>query len=69
MQSGKLDYLNAAPPPAKTEPLPAKVAKELKRNWWLWSAVTFVVVLLLGLFIFRNELYSTSGHGLPFLAG
>lgn len=43
--------------------------KELKQNWWLWASIVFAVVLLSGLLLFRNQLYDSATHGLPFLAG
>jgi hypothetical protein len=45
------------------------VVKELKKNWWMWGTVAFVVILLGGLFVFRDSLYTSEARGLPMLAG
>lgn len=47
----------------------ARIYTELKKNWWMWGSVAFTVLLISSLFIFRNSLYDTAAHGLPFLAG
>lgn len=46
----------------------ARIYTELKKNWWMWGSVAFTVLLISSLFIFRNSLYDTAAHGLPFLA-
>jgi hypothetical protein len=46
-----------------------RVVKEVKRNWWLWGAVCFALVLITGVVMFRHKLYNTGNIGLPFLAG
>ena len=46
-----------------------KLWKELKQNWWLWGSIAFAVLLIGSLVVFRNSLYDTAAHGLPFLAG
>ena len=46
-----------------------RVVKEVKRNWWLWGAVGFALVLITGVVMFRHKLYNTGNFGLPFLAG
>lgn len=43
--------------------------KELRQNWWLWGSVIFAILLVGGLLLFRNQLYDSATHGLPFLAG
>ena len=43
--------------------------KELRQNWWLWGSVVFAILLVGGLLLFRNQLYDSASHGLPFLAG
>lgn len=43
--------------------------KELKQNWWLWGSIAFAVLLVGSLVIFKDSLYDTAAHGLPFLAG
>ena len=43
--------------------------KELRQNWWLWGSVVFAILLVGGLLLFRNQLYDSATHGLPFLAG
>ena len=43
--------------------------KELRQNWWLWGSVVFAILLVSGLLLFRNQLYDSATHGLPFLAG
>lgn len=45
-----------------------RVVKEVKRNWWLWGAVCFALVLITGVVMFRHKLYSTGNFGLPLLA-
>lgn len=63
-------YLSTKGPGAGEPPtLSQRVWKELKQNWWLWGAVVFTVVLISGLLLFRNQLYDSATHGLPFLAG
>ena len=46
-----------------------KVKKELKSNWWLWGSIAFAVLLIGSLVVFRENLYDSAKHGLPFLAG
>lgn len=57
--------------PASGSPptLGQRVWKELRQNWWLWGSVVFAILLVGGLVLFRNQLYDTASHGLPFLAG
>ena len=43
--------------------------KELRQHWWLWGSVVFAILLVGGLLLFRNQLYDSASHGLPFLAG
>lgn len=63
-------YLSAKAPPSGGPPtLGQRVYKELKQNWWLWGSVIFAILLVGGLVLFRNQLYDTASHGLPFLAG
>ena len=63
-------YLSAKVPASGGPPtLGQRVAKELEQHWWLWAAILFTVVLVSGLLLFRNQLYDTATHGLPFLAG
>ena len=63
-------YLSAKGPASGGPPSAGqRVMKELKQNWWLWASVVFAVVLLSGLLLFRNQLYDSATHGLPFLAG
>eukprot|EP00884_Botryococcus_braunii_P003725 jgi/Botrbrau1/13353/Bobra.0158s0007.1 len=45
-----------------------KVSVELKKNWWMWSTVAFVVLLLGSLYVFRDSLYNSDTNGLPVLA-
>ncbi|KAK9805020.1 hypothetical protein WJX73_003095 [Symbiochloris irregularis] len=42
--------------------------RELKQNWWLWGSIAFAVLLIGSLVIFKDSLYDTAAHGLPFLA-
>ena len=46
-----------------------RVVKELKSNWWLWGSIVFAVLLVGSLVVFRENLYDSAKHGLPFLAG
>jgi len=46
-----------------------RVVKELKTNWWLWGSIVFAVLLVGSLVVFRENLYDSAKHGLPFLAG
>lgn len=63
-------YLSAKGPAAGSLPtFGQRVWKELKQNWWLWGSVIFAILLVGGLVVFRNQLYDTASHGLPFLAG
>ncbi|EIE23649.1 hypothetical protein COCSUDRAFT_66027 [Coccomyxa subellipsoidea C-169] len=62
-------YLSAKGPASGGPPtLGERVWKELKQNWWLWGSVVFAILLVGGLVLFRNQLYDTASHGLPFLA-
>ncbi|KAK9837025.1 hypothetical protein WJX81_008084 [Elliptochloris bilobata] len=47
---------------------PHHLLAQLRSNWWLWSTVAFAVCLIGGLTLFRNSLYDSGAHGLPFLA-
>ena len=63
-------YLSAKGPASGGPPTAGqRVWRELKTNWWLWASIVFAVVLVSGLLLFRNQLYDTATHGLPFLAG
>lgn len=46
-----------------------RVLKELQTNWWLWGSIVFAVLLVGSLVVFRENLYDSAKHGLPFLAG
>lgn len=65
-EEAQLEYLG--PKPNQGAPV-HRVVKEVKRNWWLWGAVCFAVVLITGVVMFRHKLYNTGNFGLPFLAG
>ena len=56
-------------PPGHTATPVNRVVKEVKRNWWLWGAVCFAVVLIISVVMFRHKLFNTGDIGLPFLAG
>lgn len=51
------------------EARPHFLIAQLRSNWWLWSTMAFAFFLIGGLIVFRNSLYDTGAHGLPFLAG
>jgi len=48
---------------------PHALLAHMRRSWWLWSTAAFAVCLIGGLLVFRNSLYDSGAHGLPFLAG
>ena len=56
-------------PASRAASLQDRVVKELKTNWWLWGSVLFAVLLIGSLVVFRESLYDSAKHGLPFLAG
>ena len=63
-------YLAAKAPMAGGPPtMGQRFWKELRQNWWLWGSVVFAILLVGGLLLFRNQLYDSASHGLPFLAG
>ena len=63
-------YLSAKAPMAGGPPtMGQRFWRELRQNWWLWGSVIFAVLLVGGLLLFRNQLYDSATHGLPFLAG
>ena len=63
-------YLTAKAPMAGGPPtVGQRFWKELRQNWWLWGSVVFAILLVGGLLLFRNQLYDSATHGLPFLAG
>ena len=62
-------YMKSGAPRTPESSLSQRFFKELKQNWWLWASVVFAVILIGGLFIFRNNLYDNATAGLPFLAG
>ena len=63
-------YLTAKAPMAGGPPtMGQRFWKELRQNWWLWGSVVFAILLVSGLLLFRNQLYDSATHGLPFLAG
>ena len=63
-------YLAAKAPMAGGPPtMGQRFWKELRQNWWLWGSVVFAILLVGGLLLFRNQLYDSATHGLPFLAG
>ena len=63
-------YLTAKAPMAGGPPtMGQRFWKELRQNWWLWGSVIFAILLVGGLLLFRNQLYDSATHGLPFLAG
>ncbi|CAL5220790.1 g2861 [Coccomyxa viridis] len=62
-------YLAAKAPMAGGPPtMGQRFWKELRQNWWLWGSVVFAILLVGGLLLFRNQLYDSASHGLPFLA-
>ena len=63
------DFMSGKGPAVDTGTPVNRVVKEVKRNWWLWGAVGFALVLITGVVMFRHKLYNTGNFGLPFLAG
>lgn len=64
-----LDFMDGKGPAMDAGTPVTRVVKEVKRNWWLWGAVGFALVLITGVVMFRHKLYNTGNFGLPFLAG
>lgn len=63
-------YLSSKAPMSGAPPtMGQRFWKELRQNWWLWGSVVFAILLVGGLLLFRNQLYDSATHGLPFLAG
>lgn len=62
-------YMRKGAPGASPSSMKERVVKELKTNWWLWGSIVFAVLLLGSLVVFRESLYDSAKHGLPFLAG
>jgi hypothetical protein len=63
-------YLSSKAPMGGAPPtMGQRFWKEMKQNWWLWGSVVFAILLVGGLLLFRNQLYDSATHGLPFLAG
>ena len=62
-------YMSRPAPAGQPATVQERIVKELKQNWWLWGSVAFAVLLIGSLVVFRNSLYDTAAHGLPFLAG
>lgn len=58
-----------APGSGNPASLPDRIVKEVKTNWWLWGSIVFAVLLVGSLVVFRENLYDSAKHGLPFLAG
>ena len=63
------DFMTGKGPATDTGTPVNRVVKEVKRNWWLWGAVGFALILITGVVMFRHKLYNTGNFGLPFLAG
>ncbi|KAL3153502.1 hypothetical protein ABBQ38_011834 [Trebouxia sp. C0009 RCD-2024] len=63
-----LDFMDGKGPAMDAGTPVTRVVKEVKRNWWLWGAVGFALVLITGVVMFRHKLYNTGNFGLPFLA-
>lgn len=68
-EEAQLDFMDGKGPAVETGTPVNRVVKEVKRNWWLWGAVGFALVLITGVVMFRHKLYNTGNFGLPFLAG
>ncbi len=68
-EEAQLDFMDGKGPALDTGSPVNRVVKEVKRNWWLWGAVGFALVLITGVVMFRHKLYNTGNFGLPFLAG
>lgn len=58
-----------APGSGASSSLQDRLVKEVKTNWWLWGSIVFAVLLVSSLVVFRENLYDSAKHGLPFLAG
>jgi hypothetical protein len=61
-------YMRKGAPGAAPASVQQRVVKELKTNWWLWGSIVFAVLLVGSLVVFRENLYDSAKHGLPFLA-
>ena len=68
-EEAHLDFMDGKGPAVDAGTQVNRVVKEVKRNWWLWGAVGFALVLITGVVMFRHKLYNTGNFGLPFLAG
>lgn len=68
-EEAQLGFTSSKGPPGDAATPVHRVVKEVKRNWWLWGAVCFALVLITGVVMFRHKLYNTGNFGLPFLAG
>ena len=62
-------YMRKGAPGSSAPSVQDRVVKELKSNWWLWGSIVFAVLLVGSLVVFRENLYDSAKHGLPFLAG
>jgi hypothetical protein len=62
-------YMRKGAPGSASASVQQRVVKELKTNWWLWGSIVFAVLLVGSLVVFRENLYDSAKHGLPFLAG
>lgn len=62
-------YMRKGAPGSSASSVQDRVVKELKTNWWLWGSIVFAVLLVGSLVVFRENLYDSAKHGLPFLAG
>lgn len=62
-------YMKKAAPTQAPVSFKDRACKELKSNWWLWGSIVFAVLLVGSLVVFRESLYDSAKHGLPFLAG
>ncbi len=62
-------YMRKGAPGSSAASVQDRVVKELKTNWWLWGSIVFAVLLVGSLVVFRENLYDSAKHGLPFLAG
>lgn len=67
-EEAQLGFTSSKGPPGDAVTPVHRVVKEVKRNWWLWGAVCFALVLITGVVMFRHKLYNTGNFGLPFLA-
>lgn len=67
-EEAQLEFMSSKGPSNDVSTPVHRVVKEVKRNWWLWGAVCFALVLITGVVMFRHKLYNTGNIGLPFLA-